>query len=180
MAYALSAERIFCNDYDFLNANPSVVPIFVSLLFQSLEVSIKHAGIESCLFTESDARNRAMRSGHGIKELATLAVEKLGGEPFDSIVMAMTYFNTDDRSKEIIRSMICGKDFEKTRECYASRDLGYAQVMDGDFALVDDISSWVESVKQVAINLPKIISILAQWKASPSKSKHFAIWMKNE
>lgn len=176
-AYALSAERIFGND-GFLNANPSVVPIFVSELFQSLEISIKHASIESGLFTENEARNRAMRSGHGIKELATLAVEKLGGDPFEPIVMAMTHFNTHDRSKEIIRHMICGTGFEKTRECYASRCLGYAQVADGDFALITDIPNWIESVKQTANNLPKIIDILSQWKASPSKSKHFAIWIR--
>lgn len=176
-AYALSAERLCGSDCVFLNANPSLVPIFVSQLFQSLEISIKHAGIESGLFTEYEARNSAMRSGHGIKELAALAVEKLGGDPFDPIVMAMTYFNTDDRSKEIVRLMICGKDFEKTRECYATRCLGYAQVANGDFAVITGISSWVESVKQTASNLSKTIDILSQWKASPSKSKHFAIWV---
>ena len=67
IAYALSAERIFDNDCEFLNANPHVIPIFVSQLFQSLEISIKHVGIASGLFTETEARSRAVRSGHGIK-----------------------------------------------------------------------------------------------------------------
>ena len=178
IAYALAAERIFGNDYDFLNTNPPVVPIFVSQLFQSLEISIKHAGIASGLFTEGEARARAMRSGHGIKELATLAVEELGGDPFEPILMAMTHFNTHQNSKEVIRQMICGKEFEKTRECYASRSLGYAQVCNGDFALITDIPSWIAAVKETASNLPKIIDILSQWKASPSKSKHFAIWVR--
>jgi len=179
IAYALAAERIFNNDYDFLNTNPSVMPIFVSQLFQSLEISIKHAGIASGLFTEDEARARQMRSGHGIKELATLAVEKLGGNPFEPILMAMTYFNTYQNSKEIIRKMICGQEFEKTRECYASRSLGYAQVSNGDFALINDIPSWIAAVKETASNLPRIIDILSQWKASPSKSKHFAIWVRS-
>jgi hypothetical protein len=177
MAYALSAERIFGNDCDFLNNNPPVVPILVSLLFQSLEISIKHSGIASGLVSEAEARARSMRSGHGIKELATLAVEKLGGNPFDPILMALTYFNTSPDSKEIIRLMVCGNDFENTRQCYASRSLGYAQVTDGDFALVYDISSWILAVKETACNLPKTINIIAQWKASTSKSKHFAIWV---
>ena len=179
MAYALSAERIFGNDYGFLNGNQVVVPIFVSQLFQSLEISIKHAGIESGLFTESEARSRAMRSGHGIKELATLAVEKLGGIPFGPLIMAMTHFNTIQNSGEIIRLMISGSEFENTRECYASRCLGYAQVAEGDFALITDIPTWIASVKETASNLPKIIDILSQWKASPSKSQHFVIWLKN-
>jgi len=176
MAYALSAERIFGNGCGFLNANPHVIPIFVSQLFQSLEISIKHAGIASGLFTETEARNRAMRSGHGIKELATLAVEKLGGEPFDPILTALTCYNAGPNSKEAIHQMISGDVFEKTRECYASRCLGYGQVADGEFALIDDVSSWINAVKETANNLPQIVDVLAQWKASPSQSKHFAIW----
>lgn len=176
LAYALSAERIFGNDYNFPNNNPAVIPIFVSQLFQSLEISIKHAGIESGLFTENEARNRAMRSGHGIKQLALLACEKLGGDPFGPIVMAMCHFNKHPKSNEIIKLMICGDGFERTRESYATRSLGYAQVADGDFATIDDLPSWIESVKQTAVNVGKTIDIFSQWKSSPSKSKYFAIW----
>jgi len=176
LAYALSAERIFGNDYNFPNNNPAVIPIFVSQLFQSLEISIKHAGIESGLFTENEARNRAMRSGHGIKQLALLACEKLGGDPFGPIVMAMCHFNKHPKSNEIIKLMICGDGFERTRESYATRSLGYAQVADGEFATIDDLPSWIESVKQTAVNVGKTIDIFSQWKSSPSKSKYFAIW----
>lgn len=140
LAYALSAERVFANDYNFLNNNPAVIPIFVSLLFQSLEISIKHAGIASRLFTEVEARNRAARSGHGIKQLASLACKKLGGDPFRPIVMAMCHFNRHPNSQEIIKLMICGDEFEKTREAYATRSLGYAQVTDGDFATITDLT----------------------------------------
>lgn len=178
MAYALSAERIAGSGPDFLNENQAVIPIFVSHLFQSLEISIKYAGIESGLFTEREARSHAMRSGHGIKELATLAVGKLGGKPFGPIRMAMTHFNTIENSGEIISLMISGAQFEKTRESYASRCLGYGQVADGDFAVVAGIPKWIASVKETASNLPKIIDILSQWKASPSNSQHFAIWLK--
>lgn len=80
IAYALSAEKICDGSRDFLNENPCVVPVFVNLLFQSLEISIKAAGIGSTLFTIGEARSRQTRSGYGISELATLAVEKLGGD----------------------------------------------------------------------------------------------------
>ena len=72
--------------------------------------------------------------------------------------------------------MIHGDCFEKTRQCYASRCLGYGQVADHDFALITDISSWVDAVKQISQNLPKIVDVFLQWKMSPSNSKHFAIW----
>jgi|GEM_PF-1845291 hypothetical protein len=175
MAYALSAERIAGNDENFLNKNQAVIPIFVSQLFQSIEIAIKYASIESGLFTEEEARSRENRSGHGIRELAKLACERLGGEPFGPIMMAMTRFNKIENSGEIIRHMISGAKFEKTRECYASRCLVYGQVADGDFALVDGIPEWIASVKETASNLPKIIKILRDWKASPSKSPHFVI-----
>ena len=175
IGYARSAQRIFNDDYDFLSANPSIVPILVSHLFQSVEISIKYVGIASGLFTESEARSRANRAGHGIKELATLAVEKLGGDPFEPILLAITRFNTHDGSKEIIRQMICGAQFEKTRECYASRRLGYGQVVDGDFALVTDVADWISAVNETANNLPKVVDIISQWKSSSSRSKHFAL-----
>ena len=176
-AYALAAENIFGGNATFLNTNPAVVPIFVSMLFQSLEISIKHAGIESKLFTMQDARNRQHRSGHGNKELAALAVDKLGGDPFDPIVIAMTFSNSGDRSSQFIREMICGSKMEKTRDAYASRHLGYGQIYEGDFALINPIAEWVSAVKQTAVNLPKTIEILSQWRSSASKSKHFAIWL---
>lgn len=45
---------MFGGDTAFPQASGTVVPLFVSRLFQSLEISTKCAGIESALFTESD------------------------------------------------------------------------------------------------------------------------------
>jgi len=178
LAYAISAKRICGDNADFLSANPAIVPIFVSLLFQSLEISIKQAGVDSGLFTMQEARARQQRSGHGIKELAALAVDRLGGDPFGPVIMAMTFANTHTNSGRIIKEMICGDSLQKTRESYASRQLGYGEVAEGDFAIIEPLSDWIESVKETASNLPKIIDILSQWKASASKSKHFAIWLR--
>ena len=160
IGYALAAEHMFRDDGAFLNANPAVVPIFVSMLFQSLEISIKHAGIDSGLFTIEEARSRQNRSGHGVKELAALAVEKLGGDPFDPIVMAMTFNNANSRSGTFLRKMIAAPEMEKTRESYTSRRLGYGQVAEGDFGLIQPIAEWIESIKQTAVGLPATIQIL--------------------
>jgi hypothetical protein len=177
LAYALCAECLFGQGEDFLNENPMVMPIFVSHLFQSLEISIKHAGTESGLFTMQEARNT--QKGHGINELATLAIGKLGGKGSD-LVMALTCFSPEDvRSSTIIAKMIYGKEFDTTRRCYCSRRLGYAEVENGEFRILDPIQEWVAAVKQTAINLNSTIEILTQWMASSSNSKHFAIWFTN-
>ena len=165
-------------DAAFVNANPAVIPIFVSMLFQSLEIAIKHAGIESGLFTMDEARSRTTRSGHGIKEIATLAVERLGGEPFNPIIMAMTVESPSDQSSSFIREMICGERLESTRDAYASRRLGYGELYEGDFALISQIHDWVAAVKHTALSLSSTIKILSQWKRSTSQSKHFAIWFR--
>jgi len=178
LAYALSAERIFRGDHEFFKTEPACKPIFVSLLFQSLEISIKHAGVESDLFTIEETRRRQHRSGHGIKELAGLAVEKLGGDAYEPLILAMTYHNKGSNSKHIIKEMITGEKLENTRNSYALRDLGYAQVENGDFAIIYPVEDWIAAVKETAINLPSAIDTLTQWKASPSKSEQFAIWLK--
>ncbi|MFH1350261.1 MAG: hypothetical protein ABII26_04910, partial [Pseudomonadota bacterium] len=86
--------------------------------------------------------------------------------------------NTHTNSAQIIRQMICGDDLGKTRESYASRRLGYGEVSEGDFAIIRPVLDWIEAVKETVSNLPTIIDILSQWKASASASKHFAIWLR--
>ena len=93
VAYVLSAERMAGHGVDFLQANPACIPIFFSLLFQSLEISIKHAGIESGIFKLEEVKKRKFYNGHGIKEMAALIVERLGLPPFGPIVDALTYHN---------------------------------------------------------------------------------------
>jgi len=176
MAYALSAERIAGHDVDFLQANPACIPIFVSLLFQSLEISIKHAGIESGIFKLEEVKKRKFGNGHGIKEIGALIVERLGLDPFRPIVGALTYHNKGPNSAKIVRKMICAPELEKTRQSYAKRNLGYAYVEDKEFATMQPIPQWIDAVKETAANLPSAILILSQWKASASKSKHYAIW----
>lgn len=177
LGYALCAERLFGEDATFLDQHAALVPIFVSHLFQSLEISIKHAGIESKLFTEDEARGdrRKRLNGHEIGELAKLATERLGGDPFEPLLMAMTC-GSDATTKSVLREMICGPRFEPTRACYRKRDLGYAEVSSGSFQILYPIPEWIRSVKQVALDLDKTVQVLSQWTAQASKSTHFALW----
>lgn len=177
LAYALAAERLLGGDPSFLDGHRPIVPVFVTLLFQSLEISIKHIGIASGLFTEREARTRSVRSGHGIQELATLAVDRLQGKPFDPLVQALTISQTTPLHAEIIRKMINGAEFERTRGSYAARKLAYGEVVDGDFAIVDDVVTWVAAVKATAIDLPRIVSVVSQWKSTAGASGPFAVWL---
>jgi hypothetical protein len=168
-AYAVAAQHMLGDDTSFLENNAAVIPIFVSMLFQSLEISIKSAGVESGLFSMKEARSpQDTRSGHGIKELASLAEEKLGGDNFNAIILALSFSNGQDRVAEFLHEMICGSALEKTRDSYASRRLGYGEVHKGDFALIYPVSEWVSAVKQTAMNLPTTIHILSQWRVSES------------
>lgn len=180
LAYALSAERLLGSDAAFLQTNHAVIPIFVTQLFQSLEISIKHVGLASNLITEAEARARQVRSGHGIHELATLVNERLQANTFDPLVQALTLRRSNLGHAQIIRKMISGAEFERTRESYATRKLGYGQVSEGDFAVVEGLAPWVAAIKQTAIDLPTIVSIVSQWASQAGRSGPFAIWFASQ
>jgi len=173
-AYASAAERILGDNNEYLDTQAAVVPIFVSLLFQSLEISIKVAGIDSNLFTMSEARRAG--KGHGINELAALATDRLGGKISDLVTAMTCCSSSNTRSGTIIREMIEGSKFAKTRESYLSRRLGYGEVSAGEIQIVDPVDEWVAAIKQTAAQLKQTVGVLTQWKASSSASKHFAIW----
>lgn len=160
-----------------MQANHAVIPIFVTQLFQSLEISIKHVGLASNLITEAEARTRQVRSGHGIQELAALVNERLQAGTSNPLVQALTFHQSDASHAEIIQKMIAGPEFEHTRESYATRKLGYGQVFDGDFAVVEGLATWVAAIKQTAVNLPTIVSIVSQWASQSGGAKPFAIWL---
>lgn len=179
VAYALAAERILGSSSAFLAENCEVVPIFVSHLFQSLEISIKHAGIASCLITEHEARAKENGGGHQIEELATLVCSKLGSNKIDPLLNALTFGVVSKDAQIVIRDMICGEAFKKTRQIYTNRKLGYAQIADGDFALYNDLVAWVGAVKATAQNLSNCVDILKQWKEKGGNCASFAIFVKS-
>lgn len=176
-AYAKAAERVLGEDVEYLNKNQELVPVFVALLFQSIEISLKHLGIEAALFTEREARDKNLtKNGHGVREIADLVNMRLGADRDYPVVNALTAGLNDGREARILREMLFGLEFEATRQSYQSRNLGYAQLNQGDFALVEGLKPWVTAVRNVADNLPTAIGVVKQWKSSPSNSSHFAIW----
>ncbi|OGV67097.1 MAG: hypothetical protein A2498_01795 [Lentisphaerae bacterium RIFOXYC12_FULL_60_16] len=178
LAYAVAAERILNDNIAFVEANEAFKPIIVSHLFQSIEASLKHTGIASELFTSGEARSPNTRSGHGVKELAMLATDRLGSKDVRVLIMALTCQTQDHHSQDILNKMIMSSAFERTRDAYAKRRLGYAEVRDGDFCIITPITSWIASVKNVAHNLDYAVKVIRQWKASPSQSTHFAVWFR--
>ena len=179
VGYAKSAERVLGEDSEFINNNQEVLPVFVALLFQSVEISLKHLGIESGLFTENESRDRKLtKNSHGVKEIADLVNERLRADRDYPLVTALTVGLKDEWSPEIFQQMVFGSDFARTRKAYQCRNLGYARLRQGDLSVVQGLKPWAQSVRRIAENLPKAIDVVKQWKASPSKSTHFAIWYK--
>lgn len=169
--YAAAAERLLGDDH-FLDNTPTVWPVFTCNLFQSLELSIKAAGIDSGLFTYDESR----KGNHGIQKLAKLATDRLGGEESDLVTAMTCMCSSDVRAKKVISQMIFGTAFEPTRKSYISRNLAYGEVSKGDFQVLEPIREWVDAVKHTAVQLPETVEVLTQWRNSSSPSKHFAIW----
>ena len=180
IAYAIAAERIFANDYNFVNANEALKPLIGNHLFQSLEISIKHACISSGLFTARESRSRDVRSGHGIKELGLMAIEKLGGENINPLVMAMTHNCRQPLAGEVLYMMIIDERYERTRNIYASRRLGYGEIGPDDYTIITPIEDWISLIREIAEQCDAAAGIIKQWIISPSQSQHFAIWYQTQ
>lgn len=175
-AYAKAAERVLGDDAEYMKSNEELVPVFVALLFQSIEISLKHLGIEAGLFTEQEARDKKLtKNGHGVREIADLVNAKLGANQDYPVVSALMAGLYGDGHAEIVGKMLFAPEFEATRKSYQSRNLGYAKLQQGDFALVEGLKTWVMAVRNVAENLPRAVRVVQQWQSSPSKSAHFAI-----
>ncbi len=177
LAYAKAAERVLGEDGKYIEDNQELIPVFVSLLFQSLEISLKHLGIEAKLFTEQEARDKHLtRNGHGIKEIADLLNTRLGADKDYPVVTALTAGLSGSQAADYLHKMIFNKEFGSCRQAYQSRNLGYSQLKPGELKLLSGPRIWVVAVKEVAENLPSAIEIVSGWKNSSSKSRHFAIW----
>lgn len=165
LAYAKGAERILGEDGMYINNNQELVPVFVSLLFQSLDISLKHLGLEARLFTEQEARDRKLTgNGHGINEIADLVNTRLGADKDYPVVMALTAGLKNNQAGDFLQNMIFAKEFDSSRQAYQSRNLGYSQLKPGELKLLNGLKPWVVAIKEVAENLPTAIRIVCEWK----------------
>lgn len=177
LAYAIGAERVLGDDATYMENNQELVPIFVSLLFQSLEISLKHLGLKTGLFTEQEARDKKRKNGHGVKEIADLLNERMSANNDRPVLMALIANLRNKLAEAFLQKMLFEEEFESTREAYASRDLGYCQLKPDELALPDGLRPWVVVIKQTAQNLPNAIQIVSEWRNSNSQNPEpFAIW----
>lgn len=97
-------------------------------------------------------RSKRVWNGHGIEELVNLAIESSRFQSSESFMKAFNFHERSDLHKRAINEMVFGKSFANTRKNYATRNLGYGEVCDGDFSIVSDLGVWVDAVKNVALN----------------------------
>ena len=164
LGYAKCAERVLGENVDFLTKNPETMPIFIALLYQSLEISIKHVGIESQLFTEKESRRTGL--GHEIEALANLANDKLEAINKPPIIIDALTDELDRLTQEIIDAMIFNKRLELTKKLYSNRNLIYGEIEDRELGYIDNMKPWAEAVKKVATNLGRAIEKIEKFKNS--------------
>jgi len=151
LAHALAAEKLLGVDATFLNENEATIPVFVNLLFQSLEMTLKSFAIEAGLATEKELRDKkTTRNGHGIKEIAELINNKIKGKQLIDILLPRQGCAI---SNDIVKAMTFDERFSATRESYIKRNIAYSQFAEGDLQIVHGFKQWVDAVKKAAINI---------------------------
>ncbi len=151
IAHAKAAERLFEPNAEFLNCNEEVIPVFINLLFQSVEVILKSLAIESGLATKNELRHsKTTRNGHGVKELASLINEKIGSDKVLDLLLPRRGFAI---SNDILKAMVFGHEFEPSRDAYARRNITYSQFGEGDLQLISGAKDWVKAVMSAANNI---------------------------
>lgn len=156
MAHAKAAEKLAGTDVDWLNSNEEVIPIFVNLLFQSVEISIKAFALEAGVADQGELREaKSTRNGHGLSELAKLVDSRMDGAGMIEMLLPKMGFAT---SRLVLEAMVHGADFAPTRESYVRRNLAYAQFKPGELQVVGGIGEWVEAVKNAAGNIDRAVS----------------------
>ena len=103
LGHAKAAERMVDQEAEFLNSNEEVIPVFINMLFQSVEITIKAFAIETGMATERELRDRRTRNGHGILELANLINSKLEGVSIIDLLLPLRGFAN---SNSVLKAMI--------------------------------------------------------------------------
>lgn len=153
-AHAKAAQRLVEPDGSFLNSEFAVVPVFVNLLLQSIEISLKAFATETQLLRPSELRSKKLRNGHGIKEIAVAINEKLAPNDVLSLLLPKKGFA---HSNDIVREMIFGEKFEPTRLSYISRKLTYSEFVHGELQLISGAKNWVFAVRSVCQNIDRAV-----------------------
>ena len=150
LGHAKAAERMVDQEAEFLNSNEEVIPVFINMLFQSVEITIKAFAIETGMATERELRDRRTRNGHGILELANLIDSKLEGVSIIDLLLPLRGFAN---SNTVLKAMVFGEEFSPSRESYIQRNITYAQFRLGELQVIGGVKEWVEAIRKAAENI---------------------------
>lgn len=151
LGHAKAAERLIFDGVDFLNDSHEVVPVFVNLLFQSVEMTLKSLATEAGLVDLKGLRKtKTFGNGHDIDKLAKY-IEKESGVPcvVDLLLPRQGFID----SNIILKEMIVGDRFAPSRRSYQSRNITYSQFEEGELQIVEGLNDWVKAVKKAAENI---------------------------
>jgi len=152
-AYALCAERLVASDPSVLNTHFGTVPVLVHLLYQSLEISLKHIGNRLRLLSGNDTSGHRLVRSHDVRALAN-AIQ--AGIPQGNLSLLLSAAADDHLGIDFIDKMLFAPEFEETRKAYEDRKLGYAQLK--SFTVFSPyILAWISAIKNIAKNLDKVI-----------------------
>ncbi len=143
IAHANSARKLLEPNAEFLNGEKAAIPVFVNLLIQSLEISLKAFATEAGLYTTQKLRHKNFKNGHGICEIAKAINDKLDS---DCIVDMLLPLRGTAKSNAIIKEMLFGDRFAPTRTSYCKRNLTYADFEIGELQVIEGAKDWVASV----------------------------------
>ena len=151
LGHAKAAERLIFDGVDFINTSHEVVPVFVNLLFQSVEMTLKSIATESGLVTIKGLRNKnKFGNGHDLMRVARFIDSKLGDQSIVDLLLPRQSFAD---SNIILNEMIFGDMFAPSRSSYQRRNITYSQFGEGELQIVEGVNGWVKAVKQAAENI---------------------------
>ncbi|MGH1472550.1 MAG: hypothetical protein ACRBCS_15300 [Cellvibrionaceae bacterium] len=157
-AHALAAEKILEPKAQFLNENEEVIPVFVNLLFQSVEISLKSFALDAKIATEEELRDRKLTgNGHKIDLIAKLIDSRTGKDLVVDLILPEGEFPLYN---QILKAMVYEAEFEPTRESYASRNVTYSQFKAGELQVLGSVKDWVDAVKIFSKNVTPSVARL--------------------
>ena len=180
-AYARGAQIIIGESPEHLNQYRALVPVVVSNLYQSIEISIKYAGVESGVLQESEIRGfrsnplpqHLQHNGHDIDLLLGAIDHRLEMDGSGAGVCAIQICAGDLVGRELIRTMLTDSRLKSTRDAYCSRRLGYVEIESKEVSFPTALPAWSAATICVAESIDGAVAALKELSGTPlEKRKH--------
>jgi len=162
VAYALCAERLYAGNPKFFTEQEACVPVLVHLLYQSLEISLKHIGRHFNLWPEyAPGVKGSLDRSHDLRKVANALQEIIPKTP---LRVLMSFGGENPLGANFIGRMLTAAEFEDTRAAYNNRTLAYAEI--NSFTIfTSNTAEWIQAVKGLAQTLEKFVGLLEQIRA---------------